>query len=375
MMSYSPTGGYIVTEQAKSILKGTPNVLLIIVTGLSRSGKSTRINQLITGNTSTWNLVWPMVTAQGDRTVTKAFITYGPVPLSRINANFGVILSNIAAGDPNIFFIDSEGTGHLEHQGRDIFMGIMALLPVACVCINVSNGIVHQPDMVQIIGQFQLNHLLSVLPYGINLARGFVLMCRGVGYQVEEGGDINASRIEQDNRQKQILKDQLIRNGVNENADHIIVLTQPSDNTPQFADMQKNSLKDCAEFVNRIVGQRTPVSGSTVLGMIENLLLHVQEFKQNGINDIVVTQAFDHVVEHLLRQAGDAALAFCGTCAATIQRMTLDQLVPGGAPAEIDRIVGTVNQSFIDALGPARTEIQQFKGEVYEQKRTEVVAA
>ncbi|KAA6357815.1 MAG: hypothetical protein EZS28_046658, partial [Streblomastix strix] len=42
---------------------------------------------------------------------------------------------------------------------------------------------------------------------------------------------------------------------------------------------------------------------------------------------------------------------------------------------EIDRIVGTVNQSFIDALGPARTEIQQFKGEVYEQKRTEVVAA
>jgi hypothetical protein len=53
--------------------------------------------------------------------------------------------------------------------------------------------------------------------------------------------------------------------------------------------------------VNKIVGLRTPVSGMVLLGMIEGIIPHVQEFSQNDINGNVITQIFNHVVEHLLR--------------------------------------------------------------------------
>lgn len=79
-----------------------------------------------------------MTIAGGYESVTKEFITYGPIKLSTLNAKFDVQTNTSISAESNIFLVDSEGTGNVDGQVRDIFLGVMALLPIASVCVNVT---------------------------------------------------------------------------------------------------------------------------------------------------------------------------------------------------------------------------------------------
>lgn len=108
------------------------------MTGPTRSGKSTRINQLVSYDTSSWNVPGPMIVAGGTESATKDFQTFGPIPLSTLNNNFHIHNLCDTQSDANIFFVDSEGTGNINEQPvRDICMGLIALLPIVCVSVSV----------------------------------------------------------------------------------------------------------------------------------------------------------------------------------------------------------------------------------------------
>ncbi|KAA6374195.1 MAG: hypothetical protein EZS28_030279, partial [Streblomastix strix] len=142
--------GFIVTDEAMQMLLSVPNVVLVIFTSPIRSGKSTCINYLVTGDTTSYYINHPMKVDAGIYSVTKDFNTYGPVPLSTLNTNFGI--SNISgiSADVNIFFVDSEGTEDLKQPKQDVIMGIMSLLPVACVCVYISTGQVQEQTLPEI---------------------------------------------------------------------------------------------------------------------------------------------------------------------------------------------------------------------------------
>lgn len=66
-----------------------------------------------------------------------------------------------------------------------------------------------------------------------------------------------------------------------------------------------NSLRDFVVFLNRIIQQRTAISGETLLGMIEDILPNVQQIRNNEITDNIISDAFDHAVDRILTKAGN----------------------------------------------------------------------
>ncbi|KAA6325635.1 MAG: hypothetical protein EZS28_054045, partial [Streblomastix strix] len=175
--------GFIVTDDAKQMLLSVPNAVMVIFTSPIRSGKSTCINYLVTGDTTSYYIDHPMKVKGGIQSVTKDFNTYGPVPLSTLNTNFGIANIPGISANANIFFVDSEGTGDLRQPKQDVIMGIMSLLPVACVCVYISSGQIQEYTMPEIASTFKLSNLLSSLSNGLNMTSGFAIMSRNVGYQ------------------------------------------------------------------------------------------------------------------------------------------------------------------------------------------------
>ncbi|KAA6369871.1 MAG: hypothetical protein EZS28_034604, partial [Streblomastix strix] len=98
--------GFIVTDEAMQMLLSVPNAVLVIFTSPIRSGKSTCINYLVTGDTTSCYINHPM----------------------KVDA----------------------GTGDLKQPKQDVIMGIMSLLPVACVCVYISTGQVQEQTLPEI---------------------------------------------------------------------------------------------------------------------------------------------------------------------------------------------------------------------------------
>ena len=128
-----------ISKDFKEILKNCKNPHIICIYGDARTGKSTKMNQIINGTKSEnyFDLKTPFKTLREiHTTMTKGCNFYGPIKAGKI-AN----LNNLNKSDyeeienDELFFVDTEGLNSIDETTKSCVSGILTILQVAAIKI------------------------------------------------------------------------------------------------------------------------------------------------------------------------------------------------------------------------------------------------
>lgn len=299
---------YSLTGEAKKRLSASKSSLIISIMGDMRSGKSTRLNQLVTGiDVSKMKPSGPFKAAQGGNSVTKHFQAY-EIKLSQLNENLG-ISSNLSL-DSDVFLVDSEGLGDFEGS-QFLKKGLLALQQIAGVTIYLFGSMPNGNTFRFLKDHIGLSHM--ILGTTMNIETGLVMMAREVGV-VEGLEDEEQSRRKEDEDKKKLYISKFEEQGIEIIESNFMCLIQPTFNE---VELYRNSMRDLVEFINVIHSKRSSIDGKMLIdmfNMVSTMLKPIKELDQvnvpldqiiNEIIDGIIDDAFNEVIHFALTTIHD----------------------------------------------------------------------
>ena len=288
-----------ITNEFRRDMESSKNPIIALLIGIKRAGKSTRGNQLITGEVNPSDDKCFFKAEDGTDSVTKGSEYYGPVKLNELMPNQGIITHLNKEAD--IFIIDCEGLhdNNEECPGKLRQMTIL-LLQISTVNIYVSKDVMNNlniPDIAKFFG------ISKIIPEGgVKFETGFVIMVRDVG--VKGGNQLSlkeydAKRHEQDKKEERDLKKKLRTENIKFTEDNFKLFTQPDFN--RFQQSYLNSHKECINFIEKIINKRDEIPGSILLQVIEKSRSLVNRLSNLNDPNIDFRAIFNQVLEEIIQ--------------------------------------------------------------------------
>ena len=131
-------GKLVLNEEVISIIKNSNNPKFISFYGSTRGGKSTTLNQIISGNKKDWSFIRkePFKTGSTVSSVTSGCDIYGPIKFSELKERHHLTGTNkLIKEDFDIFFCDTEGIDSLNGFNRFSIPGILIILQICTMSV------------------------------------------------------------------------------------------------------------------------------------------------------------------------------------------------------------------------------------------------
>lgn len=148
-------------ENILKILEKSNNPRLLLFYGGTRQGKSTTLNQIISGNIESWKYIntSPFKSKTSQKSLTVGCDIYGPIKSSEILKRHSLELK--LKEDFDIFFCDTEGLFSLNGISRFLIPGILTLLQVCTLSVIMINTVPDVNTISQITSEMQFSKILQ----------------------------------------------------------------------------------------------------------------------------------------------------------------------------------------------------------------------
>lgn len=298
-------GRFWLSDQFRGKLQQSQNAFIIMFIGNLRSGKSQRLNQLLTKKLRSKS---PFKTLQGKDPVTRNFQECGPFKFQDFGQFHEINLSS--STDPDIFLIDCEGLNAIENDSDKISeeeqvirsllrKAMFALTQISGVTILVMKEMVNLENIENIRSLFGVTKLIQ--GGNARFESGSIIMIRDVGLEDYDGDfdELNQERKKQDlSYRKDIIE---ILNGANVQftEDNLYVLAQPGF---EDEDLYWESIKDCLQFCMTISESRLLIPGSMLIELFEEslpIIMEIENLDNQQLNfakifSDIMTRKFNH---------------------------------------------------------------------------------
>jgi len=157
-------GKLVLNEEVISIIKNSNNPKFISFYGSTRGGKSTTLNQIISGNKKDWSFIRkePFKTGSTVSSVTSGCDIYGPIKFSELKERHHLTGTNkLIKEDFDIFFCDTEGIDSLNGFNRFSIPGILIILQICTMSVFMVHKNCKEADFKEICSLMQFTKILN----------------------------------------------------------------------------------------------------------------------------------------------------------------------------------------------------------------------
>ena len=157
-------GKLVLNEEVMSLIAKANNPKFISFYGTTRFGKSTTLNQLISGNKKSWSYIRnePFKAGNSLESITSGCDIYGPIKFSELKTRHpkGFFSSSIKE-DFDIFFCDTEGIGSLNDFNKSSIPGILIILQICTLSVFMVREKCIDQDVKEICSLMQFTKILN----------------------------------------------------------------------------------------------------------------------------------------------------------------------------------------------------------------------
>ncbi|OHT09472.1 hypothetical protein TRFO_04553 [Tritrichomonas foetus] len=278
-------------------LKNSKNPILLTFFGILRAGKSTRANQIITGELEPSG---PFEADDGSESITQGCNYCGPFKINQILPNHDVHPK--LNKDADIFIIDCEGLHDIKGQrSGNVKKMTTLLLQISTLITYVSKDVINTINIPEIRNFLGISKIIP--GGGIQYETGFIIMVRTMGIKGSKDmseEELNTQRKNQDKKVKDNVIKILNQENVIYNENNFQVLCQP-DFTQTSVYFE--SLKDYLHFIVSIVNMRDEIPGTILLQVLENVRPIINQLTDLDNPNINSTDIYNKVIEGLIEKA------------------------------------------------------------------------
>ena len=179
----------ILNEEVIEIIKNSKNPRLILFYGSTRQGKSTTLNQLISGNIDSWKYInsSPFPSRTSQESVTQGCDIFGPISYNELvkKHNFNNeenIKKRLVKNDFDVFFCDTEGLYSLQQTTKLLIPGILTLLQVCTLSVIMIANSPNANDIEQITSELRISKYVEQINPSL---KSPLISIYVSGYQIE----------------------------------------------------------------------------------------------------------------------------------------------------------------------------------------------
>lgn len=267
------------TEEANKEILKLNNPQMILVVGLSRNGKSTFCNQMVTGQ---FNPGSPFKSDSGRSSVTHDFQAY-IIKRSEFNKNmkYDKIISD--EDDCDLVIVDSEGFGDIYANSDFLTKGIAILQQISTVTVLFSRTGLNAETYPKFKSQMSFSKFIG---QDKTLVEGFVTVAANVGIS-DKFKDFHSQELErqrQDEEEKKIILSLLDNDGIIIPKDLFKAIVQPN-----FRDDELfwNANRDFCIFVNKMIDSRQRMCPKSFISLFNSFSAKISSmsaFDQSGVD-------------------------------------------------------------------------------------------
>jgi hypothetical protein len=278
---YNNDTDFLPSEDFTDDLERSQSPVIILFVGNGRSGKSTRLNQLLSNDLRPDG---PFEADDGIEPVTMKFQYVGPLKFADL-AQIHKIQLNVTS-DPEVFLIDCEGLGSLSERTPALEQATFALAQMATLTVLVTKEPVNHHNLDNIRSLLILSHAFTREAPGFSV--GTTIMMREIGLKRSKGKKLSpqekdAIRRQTDESQRHTIIAGLNKARIKFAEKDLLVLAQPPFDD---AELYWKSIQDLLLFAAGIASSRGRISGATLLSLF-NLakpsIMKVEDFAQPSI--------------------------------------------------------------------------------------------
>jgi hypothetical protein len=278
------------SSAACSSLGGCKNPVLIMMQGPTGAGKSTRLNQLISGRLGS-KCRGPFRAAAGGKGVTTDFNAWGPVPLSSLCKTWK--LPKQARDDYSLFFVDSEGTSNANGVDENLGKALTAVSAVITIRIVLNQNRLRDDNMSEIESILKLQCIMD-RDSNAELSSAFVLMFRDVGFDDPEPNslqEMEVRRHEQDGESFNTISKTFPQLGFT--SSNLLVLLQPQlggfDVAPCASESYLESMRDLVRFIDNVCASRASTTFAWMNDVMNSVATAIHSIPGNATINITET--------------------------------------------------------------------------------------
>jgi hypothetical protein len=285
-------GTFRLTKSFRTALLRYLNVFLVMGMGWSRSGKSTKLNQLITGTVKAPKPFW---TKAGSDRVTAGIEFCGPFKFNQLSFQKEESRVDVPS-DPDVFMLDCKGFDSLNGEPLGLKKAIMSEAAIANVKVLI----------LETFGSNMIQSIRGLLEWSTGVtgpidgfARSTLILRRDVGIGCDDDAsleDKNRERRRQDLIERDKLLVELNKPTVVANRDTLTVLCQP-----QLTDVELycKSINDAIVAIANVANRRRTMSGNYVIHIFDKISTILQEASELDIPDCQFNKAFADCMDRL----------------------------------------------------------------------------
>ena len=154
----------LLNEKLLDIIKNSTDPQFYLFYGKTRIGKSTTLNQLISGNLETrkYKNKKPFNAVDSLNSVTKGCNIYGPIKASELLRRHGIKKLK-KFDDFDIFFCDTEGISSIDGIQKESIPGILTLLQLCTMSVFMVQKYCDVNNLKEICSQIQISRCLKII--------------------------------------------------------------------------------------------------------------------------------------------------------------------------------------------------------------------
>ena len=304
-----------ISEQFVEVIKKCKHPHIICIYGDSRTGKSTKMNQIINGTISEnfFGLTGPFKPLREiHTTMTKGCDLYGPITVADIvkrnNLDINECDKNII--DNELFFVDTEGLKSIDNTTKSCISGILTILQIASIKI-LYIPFLDNEKLEDVVKNSKLSNILNI---SINESKIIVLM-RDVPLKENK----NERRMFQEIDHQKYIFEEKINNYLNNIDGNIKVITEilPSyelaaNNIEPFPKCYKDQIENLVLSILTNIRFNSQMNGQKLIDIIKEFLeifkkvknIELMKNTQDALN-MILLELFEDKVNKIYSKIKD----------------------------------------------------------------------
>ena len=287
-----------ISEEFIEILKKCHNPHIICIYGDARTGKSTKLNQIINGTVSEnyFDLKGPFKTLKEiHTTMTKGCNFYGPIKINDIAHKNNIDIKELDKDVLNdeLFFVDTEGLKTIDHMTKSCISGILTILQIASIKI-LYIPFLENEKLEEAVKNTKLSNILNIF---VNDSKIIVLI-RDIRLNEEK----NERRMDEElNHQKKIFEEKIneyfekIDGNTNALCEILPSFDLSSRNVEPFPNCYENQMEKLVFSILMNIKNKKDLNGEKLIEIIKEFLeifkkvkdIEIMKNTENALNSIL----------------------------------------------------------------------------------------
>ena len=297
-----------ISEKFVEVLKKCNRPHIICIYGDARTGKSTKMNQIINGTivNNYFDLKKPFETLREiHTTMTKGCNFYGPIKIKDIvnNNNIDINEINKEIINDELFFVDTEGLRTIDNTTKSCVSGILTILQISAVKI-LYTPFLDNEKLEEAVKNTKLSNILNL----INNQSQIIVLIRDVPLQEKAERRIMAElghqKVEFENKINNYFKK--IDGNINAICEILPSYELASNNVEPFPNCYKEQMENLVYSILTNIKDNNDMDGSKLIDIIKEFLeifkkvkdIELMKNTENAIN-MILSELFKEKIEKI----------------------------------------------------------------------------